>query len=100
MKLRWKIKILLLTLVVCMIFSIVAVETLIAGDLDHECTEHDCHTCLRIETAKKSLKTLKLASIILFIVYCLVFSAEISGNHPGLNTYPLSPILLKVRLNS
>ena len=102
MKLCPKRKLLLLALAVCIVFSIVSAETLIAGDVDHEyeCTEYDCNACLRIETAKNFLKTLKLECIILFIAGCLVLSAEISGNHPGLNTYPLSPILLKVRLNS
>ena len=91
---------LLITLVVFVFFSVVLTITLSAGDIDHECTEHNCHICLKIETAKSFIKTLKLASHILLLTGCLLFFAGIYNNHTGHKANLLSPVVLKVRYNS
>ena len=89
-------KIILLALALCLAVSVVFAETLIVGSHDHDCTGTNCLICLRIELAK----SLKLASITLFFINCLAFSALIPKICAGLNDYSLSPVMLKVRFNT
>ena len=100
MKLSLGRKILLLGLAICVALSVLSAETLIANNLGHDCSEQSCRPCLRIEIIRSFLKTFKLAGLILFIIAFLEFSARIPKNDEGPNTYPLSPLMLKVRLNS
>ena len=93
--------ILLLVLAVCLVFSIATAETLIAIDLLHNCTHTSCRPCLRIEIMQGFLNALTLASLAFFAIGALVFFTETIQKHTKNNTYKLlSPIILKVRLNS
>ena len=101
MKLWPKRNLLLLALALCLVFSVISAETLIAVNLAHDCADPGCRPCLRIEIARSFLKTLMLAGLALFIIACLAFTALICKNYRGLGAWlPASPILLKVRLNS
>ena len=96
MKLLSKRKIILLALALCLAMSVVFAETLITGSHDHDCTGTNCPICLRIEMAK----SLKLASLTLFFITCLLSSALIPKICTGLYDYSLSPVMLKVRFNT
>jgi hypothetical protein len=100
MKLYRKRKILLLILAVCIVFSVVSAETLIASEHDHICTGHSCHVCLQIEIVKCFLRTLNLAGIIFFIsiFYPFIFLDNRIYNKFSYNIP--TPIALKVRFNS
>ena len=91
-----KIKILLLALAFCCVFSSVFAETLTAEYHNHEGGETFCLICLIVETSK----SLKLASVAVFFVSSLIFSALIPKTYTGFDDYPLSPVVLKVRSNS
>jgi hypothetical protein len=75
--------------------SVLFAETLATDSHDHNCTGTNCLICLRIEMAK----SLKLASITLFFITCLAFSALIPKIYTGLYDYSVSPVMLKVRFN-
>jgi len=95
-----KRKILLLVLAVCIVFSIVSAETLIADGHDHICTGHHCHVCLQIEIVKCFLRTLNLTGIIvLYNAFHLFFNQALRINKI-FYYYILTPIALKVRFNS
>ena len=101
MNLRPKKTILLLVLAVCVVFSIATAETLIAMDRLHNCTHTSCRPCLRIEIMQSFLNALKLAGLAVFALGALVFVSEIVQKPTIYNTYHrLSPVMLKVRLNS
>ena len=90
----------LLVLAICIAFSVVFTANLAAVDIDHDCTGENCPVCLHIETAKGFLKTLKTAGSFSSLTSHSVFTAKISENNAECNTYPHSPIALKVRFNS
>jgi hypothetical protein len=100
MKLRLKGKILLLALAVCIVSSIVTAETLIAIDLLHDCKSPDCRPCLRIETLERFLSAFRMASITFSPIGSLAFYSETIQKHAEFYIYTLSPIVMKVRLNS
>ena len=99
-----KRKNLLLTVGICLVFSIIIsivfAEILNARDLDHDCTAEVCHICLKIEVVKNFLKNLKAAILIFFYsVYLLVFIQNLY-KYSLCDAHPISPIALKVRFNS
>ena len=96
MKLLSKRKFIFLALALCLVVSVVFAETLIAGSHDHDCTGTNCPVCTQIEMAK----SLKLASITLLFISCLVFSALIPKIYARLYDYSISPVMLKVRFNT
>ena len=88
---------------VCIAVSVILAGALTASYLDHHCqtcTVPDCLVCQRIEMAEIFIKALKLASIALFFTGCFVFFSQIANTFTIHNAYSLSPIALKVRLNS
>ena len=99
-ELKLKRKILLIVLAVCTVFSIVSAETLIAADIDHDCTDHACQICIKLETVKNFLKTIKLLSIISLSIASFAVYICIQKNISNLITYNLTPVMLKVRMNS
>jgi hypothetical protein len=99
MELRSKNKTLLFFLAVCIAFSVVFAETMIAAEYNHDCTEKDCPVCLQIEAAQYFLKTLKFAGIGLFLAVFLAFSVQIRKKLAYFTPF-LSPVTLKVRFNS
>ena len=100
MKLHSKSKILLLVLAICVVFSIATVETLIAIEMLHDCTNVSCQPCLRIETMQGFLNAFKQASLAFIAIGFLILFIGIINKYTKLNPSLLSPILLKVRLNS
>ena len=100
MKLRLKKTMLLLVLAVCIVFSIATVETLLAIDFLHNCTHSSCRPCLRIEIMQSFLNALKLAGIALFAILSLAFYTKTIQKFTIFTAYLLSPIMLRVRLNS
>jgi len=100
MKLNTKKKILLLVLAVCVTFSILSAETLIAGEQDHKCTGKCCPVCQRIEIVKCFLRIFNLAGfIVLFAAFHALFS-QAQHIYDEFSYYILTPIALKVRFNS
>jgi len=99
MKLQSKSKILFLVLIVCIIFTVVFTETILAGhqDHDHDCMGKGCLICLLIKTVNNFLKPI---GIVLLFTGCLVLCGRILNGDTGLNTFALSPVALKVRFNS
>ena len=89
-------KILLFAFVFCFVLSVIFAESMAADYHNHECGETLCLICLIIETAK----SLKLASVTVFFVSSLIFSALIPKTYTRFDDYPLSPVVLKVRSNS
>ena len=96
MKLLLKRKIILLALALCLVMSVIFAETLITGSHDHDCIGTNCPICLRIEIAKN----IKLASLTLLFINCLLSSALIPKIYTELCDYSLSPVMLKVRFNT
>jgi hypothetical protein len=85
---------------VCVIFFIVFAGAFIAGEFGHDCCDEDCSVCLQIELVENLLKCFSL--LVLFVcATALVFRAfgpiKRAG---GLRSYRLTPVALKVRLNS
>jgi hypothetical protein len=95
---RWKLP--LFVLAVCVAFSVVFAETLIVGVNEHDCIGEGCPVCLRIEAAECFLKTLKQAGTGLFLAACSVFPGQFHKKSAGSAACSLSPVLLKVRFNS
>jgi hypothetical protein len=93
-------KILFLALAVCIAFSVVSAETLVAASLDHHCTGENCIPCLQIEAAKNLLKTLKVLSIVLCFAVLLVIPVLNPQKYTGFNPYFLSLVAQNVRSNS
>jgi hypothetical protein len=100
MESRPKGKILFLALAVCIAFSVVFAETLIANDLDHDCTGEGCPFCLTIETANNFLKSLKLGALAVFLAACPVFAVLNFRRYTEVISCTFSPVALKVRFNS
>jgi len=100
MELYRKRRILLLVLAVCIVFSIVSAETLIASEHDHECTGNCCPVCLQIEIVNCFLKTFNLAGFILLFAAFLAFFAKVHYIYNEFFYYRLTPVALKVRFNS
>ena len=96
MKLLPKRKIILLALIFCFVFSSVFTETLAADHHNHECGEPFCLICLLIET----VNSLRLASVAVFFVSCLVFSVLVFKGNAGFIDYSFSLVVLKVRFNT
>jgi hypothetical protein len=100
MELRPSQNALFLALAVCIAFSVVFAEVLIADDLDHDCTGEGCPFCLSIETAHNFLKNLRLGALAVFLAACPVFLVQTLKK---CTVFPLlfnSPVVLKVRFNS
>ena len=95
-------KIILLFLAVCIVFSVGFTGAITAANLGHDCcpTEKECVPCLKIEAAMSFLKIFKMISIFLFLAICLVFMLKAPEKFSGVIYYPLSPILLKIRINT
>jgi hypothetical protein len=100
MELRPKNKVLLLAMALCMVFSLVFAEIVIADEPDHDCAGEGCPFCLIIETTHNFLKSLKFAALAVFLTVCPVFLIQ---TPPKYTDFPLSlysPVALKVRFNS
>ena len=91
---------LLLVLAVCVSFSIASAETIMAIELLHVCTSTICRPCLRIETLQSFLNAFKFAGLAFFAIGCLIFYTETIQKNIKLSSFSLSPVILKVRLNS
>jgi hypothetical protein len=99
MELRSKRKVLFLALAVCIAFSILFAELVIADDHDHDCIGEGCPFCLQIETTNNLLKTLKLAGLFYFLTVCTVFISLAFQKYTEITICAFSPIALKVRFN-
>jgi hypothetical protein len=100
MELRPKGKALFLALAVCIAFSVVFAEALIADDIDHDCTGEGCPFCLAIETAHNFLKNLKMGGMAVFLAVGPAFSAQTPLQFTDSPLSFNSPVALKVRFNS
>jgi hypothetical protein len=100
MELRPKGKILFLTLAICIVFSVVFAETIIADNFEHDCKGEGCPVCLTIETVNNFIKSLKLFALVVFLAVCPMFPIHTSKNMGYLSLSFISPITLKVRFNS
>jgi hypothetical protein len=100
MELRHSQKALFLVLAVCIAFSVVFAEVLIADDIGHDCAGDGCPFCLAIATAHNVLKNLRLGALAVFLAACSMIFAQ---TLPSFTQFPLSlnsPVVLKVRFNS
>jgi len=93
-------KILFLLLTVCIAFSVLSAETLIASGHDHDCTGEGCPVCAHIEAVLCFLKTFNLAGVFAFFAVCYVFLAQFPRTYNESFCSILTPIGLKVRFNS
>jgi hypothetical protein len=101
MRLHSKSKILFLALAICIAFSVVFAENLIADDNEHDCTGEGCPVCLGIETVHYFIISLKLgALIVVFLAVCPVFFTQTTLKCTEIFLSLYSPITLKVRFNS
>jgi len=100
MKPRFTRKIFILCLTICIAFLVISAETLIAGEHDHDCTGEDCPVCLHIEAVQCFLKTFSLTGFAVFFAAFHVFFSQDSRIYNESSCNILSPIRLKVRLNS
>ena len=100
MRLYKKEKILLFFLMICIVFSVISAETIIATYQSHDCSHNECHPCIRIDIAKNFLKTLGFAGFALAVIIFFTLYFQDHKHFVKLGTCTLSPILLKVRLNS
>jgi hypothetical protein len=98
MELRPKGKILFLALAVCIAFSVVFAELVIADDLEHDCTGEGCPFCLTIETVNNFIKNLKLAALAVFLAFSFLHCSLLPAHCSLLPTH--TPVALKVRLIS
>jgi hypothetical protein len=98
MELRLQKKVLFIALAVCIVFSVVFAEALIANDLDHVCTEEGCPFCMAIETVHNYLKSLKLSTLAVFLVFAFLYCSLLPAHCSLFPAY--SPITQKVRFNS
>jgi hypothetical protein len=85
---------------VCVVFSVVFTETLIAEERDHDCIGEGCPICIQIEAAKNFLKTFKFASFSLLFAAFLALSAQKPPSFGKYFHFLLSSVALKVRFNS
>ena len=100
MESRPKRKILLLVLSVCIVFSAVFAETVMAESHEHDCIGEGCPVCLQIEAANNFLKALKLAICFIYVAVLLAGTVKIPLIYSQFIPCPLSPVSLKVRFNS
>jgi hypothetical protein len=100
MELFSKRKVLFLILALCIVFSLVFTELVIAEDLDHDCIGDGCPFCLLIETAHNFTKNLKLGVLTIFLAACPVFILQTFYKSSEFTISFQSPIVLKVRFNS
>jgi len=102
MELCLKRKILLLTLAICIAFTVVFAEILIATDHDHnhDLIGEDCPICRQIEAANNLLIALKLASLFVFFTVFLTFHDKILPQYTQYFSCAISSVSLKVRFNS
>jgi hypothetical protein len=100
MEMYRKVKMPILVLTVCIAFSVLSAETLIAGNYDHDCIGENCPVCLHIEAVKCFIRTFKLAGLIAFFAAYLAFFAQAVRINNEFAYYNLTPIVLKVRFNS
>jgi len=101
--LRSKKTVFFLILVISVVFSVGFTEILAANNLDHDCCkkeEKGCLPCLKIEIAKRFLRIIKLAGIVLFFSGPLFFPIRIIQKDTGFNPCSLSSIEMKVRFNT
>jgi hypothetical protein len=98
MELRPKRKALFLTLAVCIVFSVVFAEVLIAGEHEHDCIGEGCPFCLLIETANNFLKSLKLTALTVFFSFSFLYGSLLIAHCSLFTTH--SPVTLKVRFNT
>jgi len=94
-----KRKILLLTLLIWFLFLLVSAEMLLFTAFDHECIGVNCPICMQAATIKNFLQTILLASIALFLVNLITYSAKTNSNFSEPHFSYLSPVILKTRFN-
>jgi hypothetical protein len=100
MKLRPQRELLFLALAVCMIFSFVFAEVLIAEEHDHDCIGEGCPFCLAIEIANNFLKSLKLGVLTVFLTVSFALPALSIQKYTEITHCGFSPVTLKVRFNT
>jgi len=102
MELCLKRKILLLTLAICIAFTVVFAEISIATDHDHnhDLIGGDCPICRQIEAANILLLALKLASLFVFFTASLTIHDKILSQFTQYFSRAISSVSLKVRFNS
>jgi hypothetical protein len=84
----------------CVIFFTVFAETFIAGRLEHDCCGEGCSICLQIEAVQNLLRCF---SLVMLLVFAAGLVLRVPGSARGagvLSLYRLTPVALKVRLNS
>jgi hypothetical protein len=98
MELRPQRKVLFLALAVCIAFSVVFAELVIADGFEHDCTGEGCPFCLTIETVNNFIKSLKLSALTVFLSFTFLYCSLLPVH---CSLFPAhSPIALKVRFNS
>ena len=106
MEIRPKTKILLLAVAICIAFPVIFGEVLVSLDIGHEChgnhggVEASCQVCLKIELARSLLKTIKMVSAGLTLAALLHLFTRSKLEYSEQKYFNLSPILLKVRINT
>jgi hypothetical protein len=95
-------KILLLVLAICIAFTVIFTEILIATDHDHnhDLIEEDCPICRQIEAANILLVALKLASLFVFFIAFLTIHDKFLPQYTQYFSIAISSFSLKVRFNS
>jgi hypothetical protein len=93
-------KVLFLALAVCIAFSVIFAENIIADDHDHDCTGEGCPFCLGIETVYYFLISLKLGAFAVFLAVCPVLFIQTPIKRTECTISLHSPVALKVRFNS
>ena len=102
MKLRSIVKIVAVAVMVSIAFSVVIAEMQIAAYIGHECPEREhttgaCFECLLIG---KIIKTLQFAGVGFFLAAMALSSAKFHKKYSQFCFQPLSPIVLKTRMNT
>lgn len=91
-------KILLFFLFCGLVGAVISSRAFVYAYLGHDCLGQDCPVCIQIQGAQKLLKNLGLAGAGLFLAARLTCIFAVSK--PLLLLRPLTPIGLKVRLNT
>jgi len=102
MEKRLKAKMLFFALLLTVVSTLVFGEILVSYHIGHECAiiETNCLICVKISVFKILLKTLKTASFGFCLAALLLCFTRDKLKYLEPFFYKLSPVFLKVRLNS
>ncbi|GHV08299.1 hypothetical protein AGMMS50229_16490 [Campylobacterota bacterium] len=85
---------------VCVIFAAICSAHFAVSHLDHDCAGESCLVCLQAEKAQNFLKALGVASLLTAAVIFASRNMTVSHTRRTAPTPLLTPITLKVRLNT